>query len=418
LIADYLVALWIAGGVLLIVGIVLLAVARAADRKNYIIQKATPMPLSLVNERDDVWLRGHALCDAPLRAPHFGHECIAFHYKLEERVRRTRRTKKGTTTYYTWETREKYSEAAEFTLHDGEQSIVVDGPKAEFKDMLSSSERVGSWRHSLSYIPDDATLSAVGSVGEKRALLEPYMSIPLIVTPRSRKEYIRAAEAAEKWMRFFGFLCIWLGAGAAGYGLLDHTGWPEPTFGVFNVTVLLTGLGVATVVYLPVWTMYIYNTLVTYRVRADNAWRQIDVDVKMRYDLIPQLVAAAKGSMEHERDLLERLAALRAKATGGGRKTLVSAEEQTVAAIRQFQVAVENYPDVKNSQVVSKLMRELTAIEEKIAHGRAVYNEAVEEYNTNVMAFPRALLARLLGFGARNYFGAASAERAPIRVST
>lgn len=398
------------------VGGVLLALARAADRRNYIIQRATPMPLALVNERDDVWLRGEAECDSPLTPPHFDIECLYYDYKLEERVQRTRETKHGTETYYTWEPRQSSSEAAAFRLREGEQSIDVDGAGAEFKDLEFEIEEFGDWRHSLRYTPYPATLSAVGSVSEKRKRLEKHANIPLLVTPKGRDEYIRDAERGEKYLRFFGFLLVWVGAGAGLYGVFDHLSWPAQTAGAFAWATLLVAAGAGTAVFVPVWTLYIYNTFVTYNVRVENSWRQIDVDLKMRYDLVPNLVAAAKRYLKHEKELLERLTAVRAEATSGGRADKIAAEPRAVRAIADVAAVVEKYPKLKSRRAVKKLMRELTAIEEKIGHGRKTYNNAVEEYNTNVLSFPRMLLARACGFGTKRFFEAVGEEREAAKV--
>ncbi len=415
-IADYLWALWIGGGIGFLIGAALLAAARAADRKNYIIQRATPMPLALVNERDDVWLRGVSECDSPVTAPHFGFTCLHYDYKLEERVHRSRGSGKNRTTSSEWVTRETKTESAAFDLREGERTIAIDGAKADYKNLEAQSEHVGKWRHSVGYLPSPCAISAVGSVSEKRARLEPYMNIPLMITPKPREEFVKAAERAETIMRFFGFLLLWAGAGAALYGLFDHTAWPAATGGRFHPKTLASGVGAGTLVYILVWTVYIYNTFVTYNVRAANAWRQIDVDLKMRYDLVPQLVGAVKGFMQHEKDLLERLVQLRGEALSGGQKTEIATEGRMAGAVTELRGVVEKYPDLKSQPLAAKLMRELTAIEEKISHGRKTYNEAVSEYNANVLALPRGILARLTGFRTRNFFQATGEDRKAVSV--
>jgi LemA protein len=411
MIPDYVIGLWIGGGLGFVIGLVLLAVARAADRKNYIVQRATPMPLSLVNERDDVWLRGRAECDSPLSAPHFDTACLYFSYKLEERVTRTRSTKNGTRTSTSWETRERLSGAADFRLRDGDNTIDIDGTGADFRDLEKLSERRGKWRHSVSYMPYPTELSAIGSVSERRERLESYANIPLIVTHKTRAEFVKAAERSETLMRFFGFLLVWAGAGAGLYGLFDYASWPVATSWNFAWETLGAGVGAGTGVFVPIWAIYIYNTFLAYSVRVENSWRQIDVDIKMRYDLVPNLVAAVKGYLEHEKSILERLTSVRSEAVSGGRAGRIAAEGRAAEAVAELAVVVERYPDLKSQPVVARLMREITALEEKIAHGRSTYNEAVREYNENVMCFPRALIARAAGFKAHTFFAVDTAER-------
>ncbi|MBN1808312.1 MAG: LemA family protein [Planctomycetes bacterium] len=410
-VAEHMIWLWVGGGIAFLAGSVLLALARAADRRNYIVQRATPLPLDLVNERDDVWLRGDALSDSPVSAPHFPGAFLVYRYKLEEHVRRTRRTKNGTETYYTWETRETSSGAAVFRLEQGELSIAIDGSAADFKDLLHKTDRIGSWRHSLSYLPCPCTVSAVGSVGDGKQVLEPYQNIPLMVTPKERKDFIRDAERAETLMRFFGFLLFWLGLAAAAYGLFDFTSWPARTSGRFHPAALAAAASLASALFLPVWLIYVFNTFVAYRVRVQNAWRQVDVDIKMRWDLVPQLVSTVKGYMKHEQDVLEKLTSMRGQGASGDTARKIAMEAGVLGLLLKFNVVVEKYPDLKASLPVQRLMRELRAIEEKIAHGRLIYNEAVTEYNQNVLVFPRGLVARVFGFTEMPVFSAGSDER-------
>jgi LemA protein len=405
------------GGVLVLAALGFLAAARAADRKNYIIERATPLPLSLVNERDDVWLRGVGECDAPVAPPHFDLPCLYYDYTLEERVRKTRHTKKGTETHYTWETRDARSEATTFRLKQDDLSVEIDGATATYRDLPSESDTEGSWRHSLSYLPCPCEISALGSIGEKKARLEAFGNIPLMVTTRTREEFVRSAESKEKVLRFFGFALAFLGPGLAAYGLVDYAGWPVPPGSGFSAGRLVAAAIPALGVFGPLWLLYLYNSLVTYQVRVANAWRQVDVDLKMRYDLIPQLVTTAQAYMTHERELLEHLTRLRGAAMAGGAAAKVSAEGEVVGILRQLGVVVERYPDLKAQPAIAAIARELRAIEEKVAHGRGIYNEAATEYNDTVQSFPHALLASLCGFAPQPLFRVdEAAEREPPTV--
>ncbi len=411
---DYLLWLTFIGAALFITGVVLLAVARRTDAKNYILQKATPMPLSLVNVRDDVWLRGTGTAPAPLVAPHFGIPCITFSYELEERVTETYRENGKTKTRRVWKTRDRRSGDTDFVLDDGKGTIRIDGQAATFKHLPSQQERIGDWRHTLSYLASPSTISAVGTISEGKTDLEAYRNIPLLVTTKGRDDFFKGAERAETLMRGFGFTSIFIGAGLPAYALFDHIAWPAETGGSFHPGTCAMAALAAFVVYLPIWTMYLYNTFVTHRVRTRNAWRQIDVDLKMRYDLIPNLVNAVKGFMAHEGETLESIVRLRNEAVSGGHTSQIAVEGQLADQVTQFMVLVENYPDMKAQPLTAKLMRELTAIEEKIAHGRKTYNEVVLEYNDNVMKFPRGLLAKLFGFKQVPWF--ATEDRSAVKV--
>ena len=412
MIPGYIYGLWAGGSIGFIVALILLRSARKADAKNYIVERATPMPLSLVTEQDDVWLRGIVRCEAPLVAPHFGTKCVHYHYKLEERVRKTRSTKHGTETYYTWETRETRSESTNFLLVDRDHTIAIDGEKADFQYLPSTTDTIGNWRHSLSWMQSPGPVSAIGSVSEKKTSLISYANIPLIVTPLSRAEYVKKIESSESWMRGFGFFLSWLGPGVAAYGLSDFLGWPVRTHQSFQVPTLIAAALAGLSVYTPIWMLYIYNTFVTYKVRVENAWRQIDVDLKMRYELIPKLVDTVKGYMKYEQDLLQRVTDMRGKALSGNRSAVINMEMGIVSALSQLTIVAEKYPDLKSQPVVQELFEQLQAIEEKIAHGRSTYNETVKEYNRNVLSFPRVILALLCGFRSSEFFQAAPGEKA------
>ena len=402
----------IAGGVLAIVGGGLLWAARRADWKNWIIESATPLPIRLVDPRDDVWIRGKAACESPLTVTHFGHACLHFTYKLEEHVRRTRTDKDGKTeTYYEWVTRERDSGAADFAIVDGEDRLMIQGAQATFHGESSETDRQGDWRHSCRYLPYPCEPSAIGSVSEDKQFLEPYEEIPLVVTTRTREQYIESAERGENIQRWLGFFFVLAGAFFLGYGLLSYTWWREGLVVGWHVPTFVGGLAIAAGVLVLLWVMYTYNTLVTYRIRTDTAFRQIDVDLKNRYDLIPNLVAVVKGYMQHERDLLEKLAQTRAQATGAAREQMVALETQAVRQIQQLSVVVESYPDLKANQQFEFLFRQLEALEEKIAFGRHFYNDAVTEYNTCLETFPKVIVARAFGFHPFTRFAVEDDER-------
>lgn len=372
-----------------VIGIGCLISVRRLDRENYIIQKATPLPLALVNERDDVWLKGAAECDSPLSGPHFNYSCLHYDYKLEERVTRLRRNSKGRLRpKREWKTRETSSNATGFFLRDGEPKIHIDGNDAEFRNQASKVGRVGNWRHTLKYIPYPSDINAIGTVSEGKKRLEEHANIPLIVTTKNREDFVKETERKEAWTRRVGFPLFWVGMA-----------------GLFNGLLLSPGLaaGLSTIVVTVYWSVFKYNTLVTYRNRIDNAWHQIDVDLSMRYELIPKLVECVKGIMEHERKLMATLVGLQNKAFTS-RENKLHLEGDVATSVNQTIVRIESYPDLKAQGTTFKLTRQIRAIEEKIAHGRSFYNDAVREYNDNIKMFPQALIATIFGFVEHTFF--------------
>lgn len=162
----------------------------------------------------------------------------------------------------------------------------------------------------------------------------------------------------------------------------------------------------------------IYNGLVTRRNQVENAFAGIDVQLKKRYDLIPNLVEAVKGYMQHEKEVLARVIELRNKSYS----TLTDEEKndldngmQTIA--NGLRVTVEKYPDLKASENVMMLQRSLNETEEQLAAARRSYNAAVLEYNNSLQTIPSNIFANMFGFTRRNFFEAKAEERNNVNVN-
>ena len=149
----------------------------------------------------------------------------------------------------------------------------------------------------------------------------------------------------------------------------------------------------------------IYNSLVRLRNQVDNAWSQIDVQLKRRHDLIPNLVETAKGYMTHERETFEKITEARSKAMGAHNVSDASkAEGQLTEALSKFMLVVENYPDLKANQNFLSLQETLTSTENKIAFSRQGYNDQVLFYNNKIQMFPSNIVAGMFSFTKRDYF--------------
>jgi len=175
-------------------------------------------------------------------------------------------------------------------------------------------------------------------------------------------------------------------------------------------------LGIAVVLIL--WLIMIYNGLVAMRQRVNQAFADIDVQLKQRHDLIPNLVETVKGYAQHERGTLEEVVKARnAAMTAQGPAQQAAAENMLSGALRQLFALSEAYPDLKANQNFQQLQAELSDIENKLAAARRFFNNAVQEYNTGIEQFPAALLAGPLGFQRREFFDVAEArpqlEQAP-----
>ena len=164
-----------------------------------------------------------------------------------------------------------------------------------------------------------------------------------------------------------------------------------------------------------------YNGLVKRRNRTQEAWSQIDVELKRRHDLIPNLVETVKGYAAHERGTFEavtnaRAAAVSAGATGDPAK-IAPAENALSQSLRSLFAVAENYPQLRAVETFTQLQEQLTATEDKIEFARRYYNGSVRDFNTALQSFPRNLLAGAFGFHAAEFFEADSADREVPQVS-
>ncbi|MER7277646.1 LemA family protein [Dactylosporangium sp. NPDC000244] len=198
---------------------------------------------------------------------------------------------------------------------------------------------------------------------------------------------------------------------------------------------IVLGVAVVLVIALVWWAVATYNALVKARTQVDASWAQIDVQLKRRHSLIPNLVETVKGYAAHERGTLEAVIAARnaaassavgagpaaaAGAGGGGGEAdparRVQAEGMLTQALGRLFALAEAYPDLKANQNFLQLQAELGATEEKIAYARQFYNSAVQTYNQRTQTLPSNIIAGVGGFRARPYFEAAGGERADVNV--
>lgn len=171
--------------------------------------------------------------------------------------------------------------------------------------------------------------------------------------------------------------------------------------------IVFIGLGVVLVLPL-VWLIVTYNRMASSRVHLADSWGGVALELKRRYDLIPNLVATVKGYAAHERETMERVIALRDRARANeGRPDQQSGDERALeAGLGSLMLVAESYPDLKADEAFSSLQRELTNTEDRIAAGRRFYNANVRELNQLCQTFPSSLVAGVFGFEAQGFFEA------------
>jgi LemA protein len=162
---------------------------------------------------------------------------------------------------------------------------------------------------------------------------------------------------------------------------------------------------VAIIVLIAIWVMSLYNNLVRLRNRRQNAFADIDVQLRQRHDLVPQLVETVRGYASHEKDLLLKITEARSAAMSATSiDDKIKAEQQLTSALQGLKVQVEAYPDLKANQNFLQLQEELSDIENKLAASRRFFNGATTEYNNAVESFPGNLIARNFGFQKEVFF--------------
>lgn len=167
-----------------------------------------------------------------------------------------------------------------------------------------------------------------------------------------------------------------------------------------------------------IWIISTYNTLTALRLRVQNGWHQIGVQLKRRYDLIPNLVETVKGYMQFEQETLQKVIDARSKAmVSTGVRQTADAQNELTQSLGKIFMLMENYPDLKSNKNVLDLQEELATTENQIAFSRQYYNDLVTQYNTKQQVFPGNLIAGFFKFQPSELFTVAEAETAPPKVN-
>lgn len=169
----------------------------------------------------------------------------------------------------------------------------------------------------------------------------------------------------------------------------------------------------AVLVLLMFWLIFIYNGLVSIRNDTQSSWKQIDVQLKRRHDLIPNLVQTVKGVMEFEQDTLEKVISARAKAVSASTPAAkAEAENMLTQTLGKLFAVMESYPDLKSNRNVMQLQEELTSTENRIAFARQLYNDLIANFRTKIQIFPNNIVSSMFNFQSEEYFGADEPARA------
>jgi LemA protein len=186
-----------------------------------------------------------------------------------------------------------------------------------------------------------------------------------------------------------------------------------------GIGTIIGGIACLVIVVLVIWVVVTYNRLVRQRNQVEASWAQIDVQLKRRYDLIPNLVETVKGYAAHERGTLDAVIQARAgavNAAGAGPAGRAEAENVLTQSLGRLFALAEAYPNLKANENFASLQAELGNTEDKIAYSRQFYNSAVQSYNNAIQTLPTNVIAGMTGFKAKEYFETAEGERGPVQV--
>ncbi len=393
-VADPLFTALVAPAAGLLLGWLFLFLSRRLDRKNFVFQRAPKLPIHSLAVHDDAWIRGKIDTPSPLTCPHFGTPCVYYSYKIEKLVVRTTRDSRGRTrTTRHWQTIYTDSDVTPFDLVDGSGRIHVRAHLAAFKHLLSTGTDYEwlSRRHSAFMLPTHAEASVLG-VRVEDGTFAPYKEIPLLVTTRTPERFLRGSDTAETWYRLVGYLAVFVGGLGAPLMYARELG-RQPNW----LLAILVGLGVLT----PIWFVSCYNRLIRLDQQSKAAWRQIDVDLEVRNQTIPNLVAVVKGYQQHERELFERIARLR---FGGSRSEKIERDAEQRVVSKALIGLAERYPELKANQLYRDLHDRLWALEEKLAASRNFYNKICQEWNDLVQGVPNVIVATIFQMSPREFF--------------
>ncbi len=164
------------------------------------------------------------------------------------------------------------------------------------------------------------------------------------------------------------------------------------------------------------YIVFLFNSLITLKNRVENAWSQIDVQLKRRFDLIPNLINTVKGYMKHEKGVLTEVTNARTALISGSMKDKAKASNQITEALKSIFAVAENYPQLKANENFKLLQEELAGTEGKISYARQFYNDNVMEFNTKLQKIPTNVIGKMLGFKEREFFKTEEGEKKPIKV--
>ncbi|BCW98796.1 MAG: hypothetical protein KatS3mg024_1623 [Armatimonadota bacterium] len=375
-------------------------------------QLITNTPVTRIRSAPQGWvkLRGQAIVEEPVYSCTGHIPCLYFSERTERYTRHTRRvqdpqTKEWRTeTYYSWDYWSSASGAAPFRLTDGTGQVAVDvkatvfypAHSAQFYNGIpgsgSISAREGDFRTTVNYIALGSQLEAVGRLHLRVLTRHPTQGAAMVA-----EGSLGGVAVDRRLGGCFGIMVGGLMVAGAPLSPALIAGINGENNMDFNSALAFVLAGSALGLVLLGWMVSLYNAIVTLKKQAERAWSDIDVQLQMRWDLVPNLVETVKAYAQHERQIFEATLAARERALGArDRRTRISAEDRLEQTLPPLLAIAEDYPQLKASENFLKLQQQLQEMEDIIADRREIYNDSATNFNTFIQSFPGLLMAGAL----------------------
>jgi|GEM_PF-234294 LemA protein len=369
-------------------------------------------PVSRIRSAPQGWvkLRGQAIVEEPVYSRTGNIPCLYYSERTERYTRHTRRVQDPQTkewrseTYYSWDHYSSASGAAPFRLTDGTGEVTVDVRATAFSPAHSAQfyngrpgsggifAREGDLRTTVNYIALDSQLEAAGRLHRGVLTRHPTHGAALV-----GEGSLGGVATVRKLGGCFGIMVGGVLAAGAPLSPSVLAGMAGENNMDFNSALALVFAGAALGLVLLGWMVSLYNAIITLKRQAERAWSDIDVQLQMRWDLVPNLVETVKAYAQHERQIFEATLAARERALGArDRRTRISAEDRLEQTLPSLLAIAEDYPQLKASENFLKLQQQLQEMEDVIADRRETYNDSATNFNTFIQSFPGLLMAGAL----------------------
>jgi LemA protein len=389
-------------GVLLMIGIGFLYYNRSISKENFFFRRAPQLQINQVHTFDDGWFTGVIDTATILHPPFFNNDTVSYHYSLYEKVIKYEKDSQGRSKRVeTWELYSSASDSTAFYLDDGSGKLIINPNKAIHKYPYGNSWESEHWKHVVSYIPSSGIISSVGVVSEDKKELIAKGETPFMISPMGRPEFMKASKSEEKWSKIGGLSFLWLSSLSFFYFLNESSMQiPLDSISLF----ILLGL-MSTIPFAACYVYFTNNSLVALRAQVVNSWANVDVELKNRRDLIPNLVQTVGTYLKHEQNSFAKLSDLRASLEKENLLTSrIKIENKITNSVNSFLTQVESHPEFKDESVLL-LQKELVIIENKISHAKSHFNAVAEEYNNLVEGMPSSFVANYFKYVSIPFYG-------------